>query len=55
VISPEGVPVLFGAIVIIVMALVPLGSAQVLRLAIGLPNRIRSSHDPTTPHSLEAR
>jgi branched-chain amino acid transport system permease protein len=55
VISAEGVPVLFGAIVIGVMALVPRGSADVLRVAIGLPNRIRTSHDPSTPHSLEAR
>ena len=55
VISAEGVPVLFGAIVILVMALVPRGSAEVLGYALGLPNRIRSSHDSSTPHSLEAR
>jgi branched-chain amino acid transport system permease protein len=55
VISAGGVPVLFGAIVILVMALVPRGSAEVLRVALGLPNRIRSRHDSSTPHSLEAR
>jgi branched-chain amino acid transport system permease protein len=55
VISAGGVPVLFGAIVILVMALVPRGSAEVLRVALGLPSRIRSGHDPATPHSLEAR
>jgi branched-chain amino acid transport system permease protein len=54
-VSAEGVPVVFGAVVILVMALVPRGSAEVLRVLLGLPNRIRNSHDSSTPHSLEAR
>jgi len=55
ILSSPGVPVLFGAIVILVMALVPRGSAEVLRTAVGLPIRIRSRHSSTTPHRLEAR
>jgi branched-chain amino acid transport system permease protein len=54
-VSSSSVPVVFGAIVILVMALIPRGSAEVLRTALGLPNRIRSSHDASTPQSLEAR
>jgi len=54
-VSSSSVPVVFGAIVILVMALIPRGSAEVLRVALGLPNRIRSSHDASTPQSLEAR
>jgi branched-chain amino acid transport system permease protein len=53
--SASSVPVIFGAIVILVMALIPNGSAELLRVAFGLPNRIRSSHDASTPQSLEAR
>ena len=53
--SSEAVPVIFGAIVILVMALIPRGSAEVLRAAIGLPSRLRSDHSSSTPHSLEAR
>ena len=54
-VSAQVVPVVFGAMVILVMALIPRGSAEVLRAAVGLPARVRSSQNPSTPHSLEAR
>ncbi|HZT16533.1 MAG TPA: branched-chain amino acid ABC transporter permease [Gaiellaceae bacterium] len=54
-VSSQAVPVIFGAIVVLVMALIPRGSAEVLRAALGLPIRIRSGHHSSTPHSLEAR
>jgi len=54
IVSAEAVPVVFGAVVIAVMALIPRGSAEVLRAAVGLPVRARSSHT-STPPSLEVR
>jgi branched-chain amino acid transport system permease protein len=54
-VSSQAVPVIFGAIVVLVMALIPRGSAEVLRAVLGLSIRPRSEHHSPTPHSLEAR
>jgi branched-chain amino acid transport system permease protein len=54
-VSSQAVPVIFGAIVVLVMALIPRGSAEVLRAVFGLSIRPRSEHHSPTPHSLEAR
>ena len=55
VVSAEAVPVIFGAIVIAVMALMPSGAALIIGQAAALPIRIRKVHSSQTPHSLEAR
>jgi branched-chain amino acid transport system permease protein len=49
VVSSQSVPVIFGAIVILVMALIPRGAADLLRLGAVLPVRIRRSQDAPTP------
>lgn len=54
-VSAEAVPVIFGAIVVLVMALMPSGAATIIGHAAALPNRIRKVHSSQTPHSLEAR
>ncbi len=54
-VSPEAVPVIFGAIVIAVMALMPSGAALLIGQVAALPNRIRKVHSSQTPPSLEAR
>jgi branched-chain amino acid transport system permease protein len=54
-VSPEAVPVLFGVIVVLVMAVIPQGSAVLLGGVAGLPNRIRRRHSPYPPPSMEAR
>jgi len=54
-VSSEAVPVVFGAIVIVVMALLPQGSAVILGGIAGLPNRFRRSHSSYPPPRMEAR
>jgi branched-chain amino acid transport system permease protein len=54
-VSPEAVPVVFGIIVIVVMAVIPRGSAVLIGGVAGLPNRIRRRHSPYPPPSMEAR
>jgi branched-chain amino acid transport system permease protein len=54
-VSSEAVPVVFGAIVIFVMAVMPQGSAVILGGIAGLPNRIRRSHSSYPPPKMEAR
>ena len=54
-VSSEAVPVVFGAIVIFVMAVMPQGSAVILGGVAGLPNRIRRSHSSYPPPRMEAR
>jgi branched-chain amino acid transport system permease protein len=53
-VSNQSVPVIFGAIVILAMALVPGGAAELLSWPAALSIRIRSSHSSTTPQGLEA-
>ncbi|HEY2327280.1 MAG TPA: branched-chain amino acid ABC transporter permease [Gaiellaceae bacterium] len=54
-VSSEAVPVVFGAIVIVVMALLPQGSAVIVGGLAGLPNRIRRRHSQYPPPRTEAR
>jgi len=54
-ISSEAVPVIFGAVVIAAMALLPLGAADLLRSTAALPNRVRNAHSQSTPQRLEVR
>ncbi|HEY3962856.1 MAG TPA: branched-chain amino acid ABC transporter permease [Gaiellaceae bacterium] len=54
-VSSQAVPVVFGGIVIVVMAVIPRGSAALLGGVAALPNRIRRRHSPYPPPSMEAR
>jgi branched-chain amino acid transport system permease protein len=54
-ISSRSVPLIFGAIVIVVMAVLPSGAAELLQIVADLPNRIRRRHSSSTPQGLEAR
>jgi branched-chain amino acid transport system permease protein len=54
-VSSQAVPVVFGGIVILVMAVIPRGSAALLGGVAALPNRIRRRHSPYPPPSMEAR
>lgn len=54
-VSSQAVPVVFGAIVIVVMAVIPRGSAVLIGGVAALPNRIRRRHSPYPPPSMEAR
>jgi branched-chain amino acid transport system permease protein len=47
--SGQAVPVVFGAIVIAVMALAPRGAVELLRVGGDLPDRIRGRHSSSTP------
>jgi branched-chain amino acid transport system permease protein len=53
--SSRAVPVIFGAIVVIAMAVAPGGAAELIARASSLSIGIRKRHDSSTPHSLEAR
>jgi branched-chain amino acid transport system permease protein len=54
-VSSQSVPVIFGAIVILAMAVVPGGAAELLAWPAALSNRIRGRHSSLTPPSMEAR
>jgi branched-chain amino acid transport system permease protein len=54
-VSPEAVPVVFGIIVVLVMAVIPQGSAVLIGGVAALPNRIRRRHSSYPPPSMEAR
>jgi hypothetical protein len=53
--SSQAVPVIFGAIVIVAMAVAPGGAAELIARMSSLSIGIRKRHDSSTPHSLEAR
>jgi len=54
-VSAQSVPVIFGAMVILVMALLPRGAAEALLVTAGLPKRLRRVHSSPTPQRLEAQ
>ena len=54
-VSAQSVPVIFGAMVILVMAVLPRGAAEALFWTTELPKRIRRVHSSSTPQRLEAQ